>query len=447
MSALNNEYLDILKTLSGDQEGRKKALDYLQSSDVDAHGEPLNFSYVPLLVDESLHNFFSEIVTTTHTILTKIIKNYLENEKYRALFGYSEELENLIMLPCDYSQLLPMARFDIFMDEETRDFKFCEFNTDGTSCMSRDLILGQGVQLGETFKKFAENHSSVTNYELFDSWAQACLDDYSHTPHAVGNPLVAIADFMDEHATFSDFNRYKDAFERQGSRAKVVDLRDLEFDGDKLYDKNDGEKIHCVYRRAVTCDIISKKDECKALIDAVKNEKVCLVGHFRTTVVHTKTVNIALFLPETRAFLTDDECKFIDEHCPKTFRFNDTAPVDANVIKKNPKNWILKPEDDYGAKGVFAGPDFDDKDKWAEAVDRCFNAGYVAQEYAQQHTTDVMFTGRDLDNTTPVQKFNAMPGLYSYNGKFAGIYLRCGNEGVIAVDHNGLVKPAFKVDF
>ena len=447
MTKLNDEYINILNGLNGDLQGREKALDYLQNSDVDAHGEPLNFSYVPYLVDEDLHNFFSNIVTTTHTILTKIIQHYCEDASYRALFGYSKQLENLIMMPCGYSQLLPMARFDIFMDEGTRDFKFCEFNTDGTSCMSRDLILGEGVQLGEAYQQFASNHTSVENYELFDTWAKACLDDYFETPNAVENPLVVIADFMDEHATFSDFNRYRDAFVRQGARAKVVDIRDLEFDGEKLFDKNDGEQIHCVYRRAVTCDIQTKMDECRALVDAVAAERVCLVGHFRTTVVHTKTVNIALFLPETRAFLTQDECDFIDAHCPKTYRVETGMALDLQEVIDNPKGWILKPEDDYGAKGVFAGPDFADQAKWEETVKSHVDAGYIAQEYAQQHTTDVMFTGRDLDNSTPVQKFNAMPGLYSYNGKFAGIYLRCGNEGVIAVDHNGLVKPAFKVDF
>lgn len=444
MNKFQEEYAKILDGLDGDQKGRLAALDYLQASDVDAHGEPLNFSYVPLLVDDDLHEFFEHVAHTTHAILTKIIKHYLEDASYRALFGYSKQLEDLIMLPCDYSQLLPMARFDIFMDEGNHDFKFCEFNTDGTSCMSRDLILGEACMQGEAMRDFAKNHT-VKNYELFDTWAMACLKDYAECPHSHEKPLVAIADFMDEHATFSDFDRMAAAFERQGAHAVVVDIRNLRFDGKKLFAKDSEAQIDVVYRRAVTCDIQSKIEECKALIDAVAARKVCLVGHFRTTVVHTKTVNIALFLPQTREFLTQEEAAFIDEHCPKTFRLEDGMSVDLEEIIKNPRRWILKPEDDYGAKGVFAGPDCVDKD-WESIVRNHMNAGYIAQEYAKQHTTDVMFTGRDLDNTTPVQKFNAMPGLYCYNGKFAGIYLRCGNEGVIAVDHNGLVKPAFRVN-
>ncbi|MDO4841137.1 MAG: hypothetical protein Q3982_00465 [Phoenicibacter congonensis] len=446
MTTINDEYLAILDELDGDNEGRLSALHYLEESGVDAHGEPLNFSYFPYLVDEKLNATFEEIVATTHTILTKIIRHYIDDAEYRALFKYSKQLEDLIMMPCDYSQLLPMARFDIFIDEQTHDFKFCEFNTDGTSCMSRDLILGEAVKTGAAFQKFAEKHDSVENYELFDSWAKACLDDYRECSFARENALVVVADFMNEHATFSDFDRFAQAFERQGVRSRVVDIRDLKFDGERLYDANDGETVDCVYRRAVTCDIQNNIKSCQDFIDAVAANKVCLVGHFRTTVVHTKTINVALFLPETREFLTQAECDFIDAHCPRTYRLKSDMPLDVEEIIDNPTHWILKPEDDYGAKGVFAGPDFADGDEWKRTVESHIDAGYVAQEYAQQHTTDVMFTGSELDNSTPVQKFNAMPGLYSYNGKFAGIYLRCGNEGVIAVDHNGLVKPAFKVD-
>ncbi len=447
MRELTKEYLDILENLQGDASGRAKALDYLQNSDVDAHGEPLNFSYVPYLVDKDLHEFFSDVVKTTHTILSKIIEQYLKDEDYRALFGYSKQLEDLIMLPCDYSQLLPMARFDIFMDEDNpQNFMFCEFNTDGTSCMSRDLILGEALMEGNALQQFVGNHKSVSNYELFDSWAAKCLSNYYECPYAISEPLVVVADFMDNHATYSDFDRYVEAFKRAGARSRVVDIRNLKFDGQKLFDSVSGDKVDCIYRRAVTCDIQNHLEECKDLIEAIKEKNVCLVGHFRTTVVHTKTVNIALFLPQTRSFLTESECQFIDDHCPKTYRLDENLPIDIDEIADNPGKWILKPEDDYGAKGVFAGPDYDSV-QWAELVQEHISQGYVAQQYAKQFTTDVLYTGRDLDNSTPVQKFNAMPGLYCYNGEFSGIYLRCGNEGVIAVDHNGLVKPAFKVDF
>ena len=40
-----------------------------------------------------------------------------------------------------YDCNIPIARIDIFYDEETGGFKFCEFNTDGTSAMNEDREL------------------------------------------------------------------------------------------------------------------------------------------------------------------------------------------------------------------------------------------------------------------------------------------------------------------
>ena len=60
--------------------------------------------------------------------------------------------------------------------------------------------------------------------------------------------------------------------------------------------------------------------ECDALIDAVAAGKYVLIGHFRTTVVHSKEVNIALFDKRTRAFLTEEEAAFINARVPRTYR-------------------------------------------------------------------------------------------------------------------------------
>ena len=44
-----------------------------------------------------------------------------------------------------------------------------------------------------------------------------------------------------------------------------------------------------------------------------------------------------------------------------------------------------------------------------------------------------------------VEDWHTMPGLYTYNGALAGVYSREGREGVIALDHGGLISPSFRV--
>ena len=75
-----------------------------------------------------------------------MIKEYLKNPSYRKLFPFSRKLEELILIPNGYQSLLPIARFDIFYNEENGNFKFCEINTDGTSAMNEDYVLNMAVE-------------------------------------------------------------------------------------------------------------------------------------------------------------------------------------------------------------------------------------------------------------------------------------------------------------
>ncbi len=55
------------------------------------------------------------------------------------------KLEELILNRPTYYSPIPIARIDIFYNEKTGDFKFCEFNTDGTSAMNEDRKLNIAI--------------------------------------------------------------------------------------------------------------------------------------------------------------------------------------------------------------------------------------------------------------------------------------------------------------
>ena len=178
------------------------------------------------------------------------------------------------------------------------------------------------------------------------------------------------------------------------------------------------------------------------MIDAVAAGKVCLIGHFRTTVVHSKMVNVALFDPRTRAFLTDEEWAFVQAHVPATYRLRrDTAQLDISAVKADKDAWIIKPEDDYGASGVYPGVDFS-QEEWERLVDENTDNAYIAQEFYPPRKVDVIIPGCG----TQVQSWQQMPGFYQYCGTICGFYVRLGREGVIALDHGGIIANSYKVD-
>lgn len=444
MKKERDEYIADILALAGDVPGRDEALAYIADSDVWVHGKPAPFPYVPYLFNAADRAFIAEQVETMHRILCKVIQRYLEDESYRKLFHFPDELRRLIMLPCPYEQLLPMGRFDMFLNEETLSYKFCEFNTDGSGAMSRDYMIGNALMLGDSFKRFAEKHE-VRQFELFSTWVAAFMDIYNSTPDAKERPCIAVTDFA-ESGVFSDFDRFIEAFEAAGYEARFVDTRAFEFDGEHLIDPKDGKVIDAIYRRAVTSELLQHPGECDAFVDAIAAEKVCCIGHFRTTVVHSKEVNIVLFDKATRDMLTDEENAFVDAHVPHTYRLDsDPEGFSFEDVKAHKDKWIIKPADDYGAHGVYPGVDFS-QDDWESIVDENTNEGYIVQEFYQPPYVDIINTVIDDDDPCLVEAWQSMPGVYVYNGKPVGFYGRLGNEGVIAIDHGGLCANSFAVD-
>ena len=75
------------------------------------------------------------------------------------------------MTEAGYDCLLPVARVDIFYNEETREFKFCEINTDGSSAMNEDRELNNALKVTTVYNKLKDKHN-FTSFEFFDSFVK-----------------------------------------------------------------------------------------------------------------------------------------------------------------------------------------------------------------------------------------------------------------------------------
>ena len=112
------EYIEIIKKLQGDLPGRQAALDFIRDSDIWVHGAPAPFPFVPYFFNKRDMEFITECCHMSHGILCKVIRHFLDHPEYRPMFKFPPEVERLILLPCHYESLLPMGRFDLFLDEE-----------------------------------------------------------------------------------------------------------------------------------------------------------------------------------------------------------------------------------------------------------------------------------------------------------------------------------------
>jgi len=437
---IRKEYIDLINAdMEGNLKGALALKDNMERSPAYFHDRFASRNvHIPRIYNEEMVAQFRQIVRTTYGIFEKVIHEYLEHEDYRALFPFSKELEELILIPNGYDSVLPIARFDIFYHEDTGKFYFCEINTDGTSGMNEDRMQDEFV-LDNPAHQEMRRHYDFRTFELFDSWVNCFLKLYQTYDKKVAKPNVAIIDFLDT-GTLREFQEFARHFQRAGVDCEICDIRKLTFKDGKLWSPT-GHVIDAIYRRAVTTDIMDHKEEVGAFLQAVRENACFIAGSLCTQVVHHKYIFHILHLQRTKQFLTDEEIAFIEEHVPKTMPFEEKY-ISLEEVLLNRERYILKPDDSYGSSGVFAGLEYDQQE-WEEKVRPIYGKGYICQEFVPQYAVqniDFAFgDGKWHDYIT-------MAGLFVYNGEFAGVFARTAQAGgIIASYRNERTQPTYVV--
>ncbi len=446
-----SEYFDIIDELDGAVDDRRRAFDYMEGSTAIVHHEVVACSFVPRLFGQRTYDAMKAASETTHRILCKVMQRYLDDEDYRRLFDFDERLRRLILLPRGYDALLPFARIDTFINEDTFDVKFCEFNGDGSAGMNENREIANSIAGAQTLAAFREGHR-VVGCDLFEPWVDEFLAIYGTYVHKVEQPRFAICDYL-ENGVVDEFRVFAELFARRGVPCCVCDVRELDFDGEALRGP-DGERIDAIWRRCVTNDVLEFWDDSQDLICAVEAEKVALIGSFAGHIVHDKQIFDVLMKDETLSFLEAEEVSFLEQALPQT-DFLDDRFVNVGQVRANKDEWIIKPSDHYGADNVYAGCEVG-QGEWERLVDGFANgrAGYpfIVQRYVRPFKTETLPPDAGIDDAPDgavewsPRLYNNLNGLYLYNGRFQGVFSRLGPHPVISKQHEGMTAATLWVD-
>lgn len=402
----------------------------IQASELNAGGPNYTRTlHIPKFYTQKDKKIFTSIVDTMYQIFSKVIKAYRNDEEIRKIFGFSKELEELILLKPRYDSLIPICRVDIFYDEKTKKFGFCEFNTDGTSAMNENKRLNDFLSLNNAFMALDTDFEIM---ELVNTWVDAFLKICQTDPKLGNMPNIAIVDFLDK-AYLNELYVFERVFKEKGYQCEVVDIRSLEYRDHKLWSTKSGMQVDVIYRRAVTKDVMDNLELVKDFIDAIKADDVSIIGSFQTQLIHHKCINQVLLHPLMQKYLTQEEVAYIEKHLPKTY---DLTKDVADRIKEDKNRWIIKPKDSYAAKGVWAGVDLN-TEEWKNEVNHCTDKDYIAQEYITPYKTENI----DLVNYDDYQMYSNLTGLYVYDGQFAGVYSRLSDSGIISTQYNEKTVP------
>jgi len=290
-----------------------------------------------------------------------------------------EERELMAIEP-GYRRSSPTSRLDAFLTPSA--YQFVELNAESPAGIAyaealSDLFLDLPVM-----QKFQERWT-VQRFRARERLLETLLECYREAGGQEEHPTIAIVDYADvptrtEHLLFRDF------FAEKGHPTFVCDPRDLTFERGAL--RYEGRLIDIVYKRLLVNEFLEKVDQLQPLLEAARKRAVTMVNPFRCKPLHKKAIFAVLTDDDLQGLFSDEERGAIARHVPWTRRVSeertrrDGADVDLPAhIREHRESLVMKPNDEYGGKGVFIGAEMSESD-WEAALAEALRSSYVVQE-------------------------------------------------------------------
>ena len=363
--------------------------------------------------------------------LSALEKAVLDDAVLRAELALESEEERLAMADPGFRFSSPSVRLDSFFADQVR---FVEYNAESPAGMAYSDNLTEvfkRLPVMQAFRKRFRGKFMPTRRRQLSAMLGAFKQWGKST-----TPVIAIVDW-EGLPTAPEFEMFKAFFEEAGIRTLICDPRTLEFTRGKLHSQ--GTAVNLVYRRVLTSELLARGDDTRALRDAYMAGAVCVVNSFRAKLLHKK-MSLALLSDERYERLyTPAQRAAVRRHIPWT---RQVRPELAEDIARRRQNLVLKPNDEYGGKGVVLGWTVDQAE-WEAAIDVATTQSYVVQEAVEipRVPFPIALDGiRYLDLAVDLDP-------YLFNGRAGGFMTRVSAAALLNVTAGaGSVVPTFMVE-
>ncbi len=313
----------------------------------------------------------------------KISRMAVADTEFRAQFGLFDWEEPLIQIDPGFKGHSPLGRLDSFFvtEGESMQLKFTEYNAEVPAASAYNDVLNSAFfglpVMGEFLKRY-----SVRTIPTRHSVMHVLLQAYQEWG---GNrrPQIAILDW-DEVPTRSEFELFVAYFKSQGLTARIIDPRNVEYRQDALYAGD--YRIDLIYKRVLITELIERMGVDNAVVQAVRNHHVCMVNPFTCKLLYKKASLAVLSDERNESMFAAEELHAIREHIPWTRVVEERSttykglPVDLlPFVSKYREQFVLKPNDDYGGRGIVLGWQTN-ASGWEAALEAAMETPHVIQE-------------------------------------------------------------------
>ena len=377
----------------------------------------------------------------------RVARAALESPGLMRRLGMTDPEIRLIEIDPGYATASTASRLDAFLLPDS--LHFAEYNAESPAGLGYTQRLCELFDTLPAMGRFREAHTA-RHYQTIDAMLAALLASYAEWGGAANPPVVAIVDWR-EVPTWSEFEILADAFGAAGVPTVVADPRELTFDRGVL--RAGGRQIDLVYRRVLINDIVSQSEECHALVEAYAARAVCVANTFRCKLAHKKAFFAVLTDPAHARLFRPTELDVIHASIPWTRVVEDTRTQkdgrDAGLLdlaRLNRDQLVLKPNDEYGGKGVVLGWETT-AGEWEGMLNAALadpvGTWIVQERIPVRRETFPQF---DADGNVTMRDMLVDFAPYLFRGRMGGFLTRLSATGLANVTSGGGQVPAFVVD-
>ncbi len=336
----------------------------------------------PRFLTPAQYGFLRSRVKALLPAFAKIYRAALADSGFRRQFGLLDWEEELLAIDPGFDDPSPTARFDSFFVSEN-ELKFTEYNAETPAGIAyHDVLTGMFYSL-PVMQEFQRRYE-IRPLPARPGVLHALLETYrQYRGGRRERPNIAILDWK-EVPTFSEFRLFDAYFREHGLESRIVDPRDVEYRGGKLMAGD--YRIDLIYKRVLISELYERGGLNHPVVKALRDKAVCMVNGFRCKILYKKA-SFAVLSDEANAKLfSASELQAIQEHIPWTRRVQERRSRLAGeeidlvpFVSSHRERFVLKPNDDYGGKGIVLGWTVD-ASEWEAAVAKALREPYIVQE-------------------------------------------------------------------
>ncbi|HYO91910.1 MAG TPA: hypothetical protein VEQ40_09745, partial [Pyrinomonadaceae bacterium] len=395
---------------------------------------PIGVSLRPHFLTRRQYDRLTLFSETLAAAFEKIASALVSNPSLMERVGLRENERSLALVDPGFSQAGITTRLDAFVHGD--EIKFVEYNAENPSSLPDQAGLNRILfNVGAMGNLAGRYH--LKQFDPVEALRRALVETF-HEWGGAGAPNVAILDWAGL-PTQGEFLFLRDYFAEHDTPAIIATPDELEYDGRHL--RRGPFRIDLVYKRVVIHELLERADDTHPLLRAFRDRAVCLVNPFRCKIMHTKAAFEILTDEECAGWFSREEREVINESVPWTRRVIERKTTHRGRTvdllehaRRNRDDFILKPNDDYGGRGIFFGRNLGERE-WDDALSTALADGdYIIQEALWLKTEIFPIFDAERWSLEPVY-VDANPFLF--RGRAEGAFVRLSDSPIVNVTSGG----------